>query len=1024
MNPNLLEQFENPPSGLRGAPFWAWNCKLDREMLLWQIDRLAEMGMGGFTIHSRTGLDTPYLGTEFMAMVRCCVEKAKANRMKAYLYDEDRWPSGFGGGLVTKEERFRSRYLVFAPADYRQNDATSAWGGVLIDSPTISGQLLARYDIRLENGRLAEYRRLKEDEDGANVWAASLEISGESPWYNNQSYVDTLNPEATRRFIEVTHEQYAREFGEDFGGVIPSIFTDEPQFVRKSTLKRAEDRSPVVLPYTDRFEDGFMLEYGSSLLDYLPEVIWELPNGTISAVRYHYHDYVAELFARSYTDTIGAWCEQHHIDLTGHMMEEPTLHSQTSSISEAMRHYRSFQTPGIDMLCDQREYSTAKQAQSAVHQKGGREMTSELYGVTNWDFDFRGHKLQGDWQAALGVTHRVHHLSWVSMEGEAKRDYPASISYQSPWFREYRRIEEYFGRINVALTDGQPLVRVGVIHPIESYWLYFGPQDQTGAIRDELENQFQDVLRWMLFGLIDFDFLCESLLPDMSEVEGTALRVGAMHYDAVVVPGCKTLRRTTYELLEAFSRSGGTVIFMGDAPFCLDAQPSPQPAELSNRCIRIPFSRTTLLEALEPFRTVDVREQNGMRTDRYLYQMRKTDDGLWLFLANGAETENPDVPRSRRLTLSLPGKYHIVIFDAMTGARYQPETRHREGATELTVVLYDQDSLLVYATWADAAPLLTASAPESIEWKEVMRLPQPTAYTLSEPNVLLLDHAEYRLDDGEWEKDDEVLRIDNTLRRRLGYPQKLEAVAQPWTQPDAKLEHILRLRYVIASDIDVQAKLAVERPDELSVIFNGQPVPVCPDGYFTDQCIRTFPLPVIAKGTNILEITMPYSARSNLEWCYLLGDFGVCVAGDHAHIVPAQDAIAFGDWCPQGLPFYAGNVTYTCEVDLEEDEYALEASKFRAPLLSVAIDGKETGKIFLSPYQLPLGRLVGRHRIEITAYGSRINAFGQVHNCDEHTTWFGPVSWRTDGESYCREYMLRRCGILAAPRLLKSSRNA
>ena len=93
------------------------------------------------------------------------------------------------------------------------------------------------------------------------------------------------------------------------------------------------------------------------------------------------------------------------------MMEEPTLHSQTAALGEAMRSYRSFGLPGIDMLCDYREYTTAKQAQSASHQFGCPGVLSELYGVTNWDFDFRGHKLGGDWQAALGVTTRVPHLT-------------------------------------------------------------------------------------------------------------------------------------------------------------------------------------------------------------------------------------------------------------------------------------------------------------------------------------------------------------------------------------------------------------------------------------------------------------------------------------------------------------------------------------------------------------------------------------------------------------------------------------
>jgi hypothetical protein len=55
-----------------------------------------------------------------------------------------------------------------------------------------------------------------------------------------------------------------------------------------------------------------------------------------------------------------------------------------------------------------------------------------MYGVLEWDVTFRQHKLQGDWLAALGVTTRVHHLAFMSMGGEAKRDWPAAIGWQSP----------------------------------------------------------------------------------------------------------------------------------------------------------------------------------------------------------------------------------------------------------------------------------------------------------------------------------------------------------------------------------------------------------------------------------------------------------------------------------------------------------------------------------------------------------------------------------------------------------------
>lgn len=138
------------------------------------------------------------------------------------------------------------------------------------------------------------------------------------------------------------------------------------------------------------------------------------------------------------------------------MMGEETLDSQTRFIGDAMRHYRYFDLPGVDMLCDNREYTTVLQAVSVAHQDGKPGILSELYGVTNWDFDFRGYRLQGDWQAALGVVHRVPHHYLMSLGGEAKRDYPASIGHQSPWYTELGYLEDHFARLNTVLTRGEP----------------------------------------------------------------------------------------------------------------------------------------------------------------------------------------------------------------------------------------------------------------------------------------------------------------------------------------------------------------------------------------------------------------------------------------------------------------------------------------------------------------------------------------------------------------------------------------
>ena len=117
------ELFENPTCEYRGTPFWAWNCELKKEELLWQLEVLKKMGLGGAHMHVRTGMATPYLSDEHMELIKACVDKCRDEKMLAWLYDEDRWPSGAAGGLVTKDPQYRSRFLLFTqnPIDGNKN---------------------------------------------------------------------------------------------------------------------------------------------------------------------------------------------------------------------------------------------------------------------------------------------------------------------------------------------------------------------------------------------------------------------------------------------------------------------------------------------------------------------------------------------------------------------------------------------------------------------------------------------------------------------------------------------------------------------------------------------------------------------------------------------------------------------------------------------------------------------------------------------------------------------------------------
>jgi hypothetical protein len=1038
------EDFRNPPSEYRAAPFWAWNNRLSAEELVWQIEQLKKLGYGGFHMHVRTGLATEYLSDEYMAVVRACVDKARQEGMLAWLYDEDRWPSGAAGGLVTKEERFRSRHLLLTRHPY------GSWtGGARPDwyaaERSENGRLAACFDVDLNGrGELEGWASGNGDISARGIRLyAYVESPLPSPWYNNQTYVNTLDREAIGEFIRITYERYREEFAPEFGGLIPAIFTDEPQFSRKGTLRFAGEDRDLILPWADDMDETCRIEYGEELTGHIPELIWDMPGGEVSQARYRYHDHVIERFSAAFADQCGRWCGAHDLMLTGHMMEEPTLESQTAAIGEAMRSYRGFQLPGIDMLCDRREFTTAKQAQSAARQYGRPGVLSELYGVTNWDFDFRGHKLQGDWQAALGVTVRVPHLSWVSMNGEAKRDYPGSFNYQAPWFREYPYVEDHFARTALAMTRGRALVRVGVLHPIESYWLHWGPRESSQGIRDQMDRNFQDLCDWLLRGCIDFDYICESTLPALCRAVGRddyaskpRFPVGEMSYDAVIVPGMETIRKTTLERLDAFAGAGGRIIFLGAAPRYVDARPSGEPEALARRCQHTGFERLPLLAALEDLRDLSLRDGSGAETGGLIYQMREEGDLRWLFIAHADKSENPDIPHEMELRIRIRGRWAPSLCDTLTGEIRPLEARYEEGDTLLRQAFYDHDSLLLRlvgyevdekgavgaadpgattnsASAKGAAPRAgLAAAPRLLD----LFFTDPVPVRLHEPNILLLDMAEYALDGEAYRPLEETLRLDNRLREELGWPQRKKEVAQPWVERDESRPHSLGLRYTFESELPLAgAELALENAAITEISLNGEKAGPM-EGWYVDKCIGRVKLPPIRTGANTLELTLPYGKKVDIEAAYLLGDFGVRVRGIRCTLTAPVRSLAFGDITGQGLPFYGGNLSYYLE--LPEGAGEIAVSCYRGQLLKIREAEKDLGRIAYAPYRVPLGRGKGRRNIEIVYFGNRINSFGQLHCAvRDEGFWWGPGSWRTEGPAWTYEYRFWPQGILKSPEI-------
>jgi len=219
--------------------------------------------------------------------------------------------------------------------------------------------------------------------------------------------------------------------------------------------------------------------------------------------------------------------------------------------------------------------------------------------------------------------------------------------------------------------------------------------------------------------------------------------------------------------------------------------------------------------------------------------------------------------------------------------------------TVLNHTFYDLDSLLLRLS-----PRKDSSVPlqESTQKWETLTMPERVSFQLDEANVLLLDKAEGSLDGVRWFSNTEILRLDNMLRNCIGLPERGGKVSQPWADTETDQHHKVYLRFRVWAEQEVPGvKIALEQRNTALVTLNGvEAGPV--EGWYTDKAILVRSLGDLRAGLNEINITMNISRRKGLEWCYLLGKFGVKVAGEFRSLTQMPELLGFDNVVSQGLP--------------------------------------------------------------------------------------------------------------------------
>jgi len=1008
----LRQEFREPPLELRGAPFWSWNDKLQVAELARQVRDMKAHGMGGFFMHSREGLETEYMGPEWMECIRETVRVAKEEGMGAWLYDEDRWPSGAAGGLVPAQggDAFREKVITV-------EESTTL--------PKDRDDVLAIFRARLEGKRIVRAERLPLDtaargRRGEIFLIFRREVSGPSEWFNEDAYADNLNPEAVAAFIETTYEVYRREVGDEFGKAVPGIFTDEPNIFAPTV--RSGRRA---LPWTDGLDQYFYERRGYDLLDVVP---WLFYDGERAAkARHDYWYIISQRFTEAYSKQLGEWCERHGLAFTGHYLMENELGGAILRGGAIMPHYRYQHVPGIDMLTEQNhEFLTIKQCTSVANQLGRKRVLSETYGCSGWEFTFEGQKWVGDWQYVLGVNLRCQHLALYTLRGCRKRDYPPVFNYNTTWWKYNKVVEDYFARIGRVLTEGEAVRDVLLIHPVATGWSMLREGEDSLQEVNAYGERLNDFVQALLATHYDFDFGDEQIMAAEARVDGQTLWVGRAPYKVIVLPpDTRTLLRSTVDLIKRFLEAGGRVLAVEPLPTMIEAEPSEELEELWKQAnvVVIPEESAlqAALEAILP-RRVSLKTFYGQEAARLLYMQRTFEGKFVYFIVNNDRNNGYDI----RVTLEGSGR--LEEWDPLTGEMRGLPAEEREGKLHFEAYFAPADShLYVVDPKGQPEPPTKKRKPTHRELRRVSNasfIGPSCVFSRTDPNILTLDMCQYRLDEGEWSEVMEVWRAQNQVRQILGMrpnyynglPQRYKWALKPHPKDGTPLE--LRFTFQVEEVPSAPVYLLVEGAEQFAISLNGRPAGGMA-GWYLDRSFHKVLLPPLQKGENELLLRCAYTNYMELEDCYLLGDFAVSPSRT---ILSEPKELHFGDWTVQGYLHYPGSILYHGKFNYEpaRGKVRLYLGRYEAVDVAIHVNGTLAGHIpwrsanglDITPYLGP-----GVNNVDIEVVTSPRNMLGPLHLATGREPWTDWRSFRRTDETYTPGYVVQPWGLIGQVRL-------
>lgn len=1002
--------FANPPSEYRSAPLWDWNEQISEEGIDFQMKEFKKAGIGGVFVHPRPGLLTEYLSDEWFHLFDYTVQKGKELDMKVWIYDENSYPSGFAGGHVPAE----------MPDSYKHGSSLRMYVQDMVDVlPSDDLEVVLKKD----GDSFVDVTSALENEKGkeGKYYIFEKAYPAKSPWYGGFTYVDLLYKGVTDKFMEITMTRGYEKNKADFGKTLPGIFTDEPN------LEAAMARGSVMRWTPDLFE-VFQERWGYDLKVNLPSLVEE--TGNWKKVRHDYYELILELFLDRWAKPWSKYCDENNLDWTGHYWEhgwpEPTHGFDEAAF------YIWHQMPGVDMLGNKLDTlglggqfgndRAVRELRSAANQAGRTRTLSETYGGGGWEMNFEEQKRLVDWQCVLGVNFVNQHLSYYSLNGVRKFDYPPSFSYHEPWWEHYKLMGDYIGRVSMAMSMGEQINKTLVLQPTTSAWMYFSRKGKHENI-NTIRNGFKNFVYRMEQEHLEYDLGSENVIQTLGSVNGSTLTVGQRDYSLVVIPAeMENMDSSTLEMITTYLENGGKVLSFKINISRVDGEESSRVKELVNKFPKqwinaenLEDSRALKMLHNEEFEMID-NTQNGM----LYHQRRVLADGELIFIVNSHKTE------SAAAKVSVRGKY-VVKLDLITGEQFSYPAETGKEKASFNVELEPAGSALFLISNKKAeelkeyAVLKEEKLVENNGFVDVKR---------ESDNIMMINYLDLKTSKSEKKEiyfmdaliglfNENGIEMGNPWQHKIQYKKNYLELDSLFTNDSGfEASYHFEINKNVGAEQMKTIRAVVERPELWQVSINGQVVSKKDNAFWIDKEFPQFEIGKFLKpGKNTIALKAPrMHILAEVMPVYLLGDFLV-QPGPKGFEITGGDITKMGSWQKAGLPFYSQKVAYTQNFSVKNTEgnsYKVRLKNWNGSIAEVWVNGENSGVISWQPNELDVTNLLndGENEITIKVIGSLKNTFGFFY-ADNNSWIFGPHSWNGAPEKIpaASEYFLIDYGM-------------